>query len=288
MQISLTASQLAELSNELETSSPHIPNAKTDSILPTDVEKTISLFRNILFPNYFTTCPILVSLSQLSHLLTQLIEITQEITEKEMDAHDVVRRFMHQLPLLKESIGTDVQAMYEGDPAAEDAIEVILCYPAIKALVHYRMAHALHVLKVPILPRLITEIAHKKTGIDIHPGANIGNYFAIDHGTGVVIGETCIIGNHVRIYQGVTLGAKSFKTDEEGKMINIPRHPIIEDSVIIYSNSTILGRITIGHDSIIGGNVWCTQDLPAYSQVQQGRLENNIRSQKQWSNKTTE
>ena len=138
-------------------------------------------------------------------------------------------------------------------------------------MIHYRMAHCLLKLGVPILPRIITELAHSLTGIDIHPGAQIGEYFSIDHGTGVVIGETAIIGNHVQLYQGVTLGAKSFKFDENGNPINIPRHPIIEDNVVIYSNTSVLGRITIGHDSIIGGNVWLTLDLPPHSKFFQNR-----------------
>ena len=148
---------------------------------------------------------------------------------------------------------------------------MILCYPSLVAMIHYRMAHRLLELGVPILPRIITELAHSLTGIDIHPGARIGEYFSIDHGTGVVIGETAIIGNHVQLYQGVTLGAKSFKFDENGNPINVPRHPIIEDNVVIYSNTSVLGRVTIGHDSIIGGNVWLTQDLPPYSKFFQNR-----------------
>jgi serine O-acetyltransferase len=138
-------------------------------------------------------------------------------------------------------------------------------------MIHYRIAHRLHELKVPVIPRIITEQAHSMTGIDIHPGAQVGEYFAIDHGTGVVIGETSIIGHHVTLYQGVTLGAKSFKYDEHGNMLNIPRHPIIQDHVTIYSNASILGRITIGHHSVIGGNIWVTHDTPPYSRIQQSK-----------------
>ena len=138
-------------------------------------------------------------------------------------------------------------------------------------MTHYRIAHRLHKMGVPVIPRIITEQAHSKTGIDIHPGAQIGEYFSIDHGTGVVIGETCIIGNHVTLYQGVTLGAKSFKYDEQGNMLNVPRHPIIEDNVTIYSNASVLGRITIGHDSTIGGNIWLTHDVPPYSRILQSK-----------------
>ena len=146
---------------------------------------------------------------------------------------------------------------------------MIFCYPAIISMIHYRVAHELLLLGIPVIPRIITELAHSATGIDIHPGAQIGEYFSIDHGTGVVIGETCIIGNRVRLYQGVTLGAKSFTLDERGLPVNVPRHPILEDNVIVYSNSTILGRITIGHDSVIGGNVWQTSSVPPHSRVLQ-------------------
>jgi serine O-acetyltransferase len=138
-------------------------------------------------------------------------------------------------------------------------------------MIHYRIAHKLHDLLVPVIPRIITELAHSETGIDIHPGAQIGEYFAIDHGTGVVIGETCIIGSHVTLYQGVTLGSKNFKYDAQGNILNIPRHPIIEDNVTIYSNASILGRITIGHDSVIGGNIWVTHNVAPHSRVQQSK-----------------
>ena len=136
---------------------------------------------------------------------------------------------------------------------------------------YQRVAHELLKLEVPVIPRIITELAHSDTGIDIHPGAQIGEYFSIDHGTGIVIGETTIIGNHVRLYQGVTLGTKSFVLDENGLPLNIPRHPIIEDHVTIYSNTSVLGRIKIGHNSIIGGNIWLTHDVPPNSKVLQTR-----------------
>lgn len=184
---------------------------------------------------------------------------------------ETAERLLAELPELRRRLGTDVRAVFDGDPAAASYEEVILCYPALTAMTHYRFAHALLRLGVPILPRLITEMAHSATGIDIHPGAEIGDYFSIDHGTGVVIGETCIIGSHVRIYQGVTLGAKSFKFDAAGNILREPRHPILEDRVVVYSNSSILGRVRIGHDSVIGGNVWQTTDLPPHSRVVQGR-----------------
>lgn len=184
---------------------------------------------------------------------------------------ETARRLLEALPELRRRLGTDVRAVFDGDPAAGSFEEVILCYPALVALTHYRLAHALWEFGVPILPRMITERAHSATGIDIHPGASIGDSFSIDHGTGVVIGETCIIGSHVRLYQGVTLGAKSFKFDAEGHILREPRHPILEDRVVVYSNSSILGRVRIGHDSVIGGNVWQTTDLPPHSRVVQGR-----------------
>lgn len=171
--------------------------------------------------------------------------------------------FIERLPEVKRLLSTDVIAAFNGDPAAKSYGEVIFCYPSIKVLLHHRIAHELWLLGVPIIPRIISEMSHSETGIDIHPGATIGEYFFIDHGTGVVIGETSVIGNNVRLYQGVTLGAKSFPLDENGKPIKgIARHPIVEDGVIIYSNSTILGRITIGENAVIGGNRWVTEDIP--------------------------
>ena len=193
------------------------------------------------------------------------------------EAERLTLEFLDALPEIKRLRYTDVQAMFDNDPAAPNYGEVIFCYPVVNTMTHYRIAHKLHELHIPVIPRIITELAHSKTGIDIHPGAQIGEYFAIDHGTGVVIGETCIIGNHVTLYQGVTLGAKSFKYDADGNMLNVPRHPIIEDNVTVYSNASILGRITIGHDSVIGGNIWVTHSVPPYSRVQQSKaVETNF------------
>lgn len=178
-------------------------------------------------------------------------------------AGDITAKFIEWLPELREVLTTDIRAMYDGDPAASSFGEVISCYPSIRAVCNYRIAHKLLQLDVPLIPRIITEIAHSETGIDIHPGACIGQYFTIDHGTGVVIGETCVIGSHVKLYQGVTLGAKNFPLDADGNPIKgIQRHPIIEDDVIVYANATILGRITVGRGSIIGGNLWVTKDVP--------------------------
>jgi serine O-acetyltransferase len=185
-------------------------------------------------------------------------------------AKQAALNFISALPKIKYLLSTDVIAAYKGDPAAKSYGETIFCYPSINALTHYRIAHELINNNVPLIPRIITEMAHSNTGIDIHPGAQIGEFFFIDHGTGVVIGETSVIGKNVRVYQGVTLGAKSFPLDEHGKPIKgIPRHPVVEDDVIIYSNSTILGRITLGKGSVIGANMWITKDIPANSVLTQ-------------------
>jgi serine O-acetyltransferase len=182
----------------------------------------------------------------------------------------VTTLFIEKLPGIRHLLSTDVQAAYTGDPAAHSYGEAIFCYPSIFALANHRIAHELYRLDVPIIPRIITELAHSRTGIDIHPGAQIGEYFFIDHGTGVVIGETSVIKKNVRIYQGVTLGAKSFPLDENGNPIKgIPRHPVVEDDVIIYSGATILGRITIGRGAEIGGNVWITNDVAPGTRVHQ-------------------
>jgi serine O-acetyltransferase len=178
--------------------------------------------------------------------------------------------FIESLPEIQRLLATDVRGAYEGDPAATSPDEAIFCYPGVVAITSYRIAHSLHELGVPLIPRIITEHAHAITGIDIHPGATIGENFFIDHGTGVVVGETSRIGANVRVYQGVTLGAKSFPLDEHGNPIKgIDRHPVVEDDVIIYSGATILGRVTIGAGSIIGGNVWLLDSVPPGSRVVQ-------------------
>lgn len=184
-------------------------------------------------------------------------------------AEGITIKALLRLPDIRDIVDTDIRAAYDGDPAAKSFEEVILSYPSIEAVVIYRIAHLLETLGVPIIPRIMTEYAHKNTGIDIHPGAAIGSSFFIDHGTGVVIGETCTIGSNVKLYQGVTLGAKSFPLDEHGNPIKgIKRHPDIEDNVVIYAGATILGGDTrIGHDSVIGGNVWLTESVPPYSSV---------------------
>lgn len=177
--------------------------------------------------------------------------------------------FLEMLPELRHRLAKDVQAAYDGDPACQTVDEVIFCYPGLEAITIYRLAHQLHQLGVPYIPRMMTEWAHSRTGIDIHPGATIGDYFFIDHGTGVVIGETCEIGNHVKIYQGVTLGALSFPTDTEGNLVRgQKRHPTLEDRVVIYANATILGgRTVVGHDSVIGSSVWLTHSVDPHTTV---------------------
>ncbi len=188
-----------------------------------------------------------------------------------------VRRLAARLPEVRRLLGTDARAAYEGDPAATSADEAVLSYPGMTAIVHHRVAHELYRLGVPLVPRILAELSHSETGIDIHPGAEIGASFFIDHGTGVVIGETSIIGERVRIYQGVTLGAKSFPTDEEGRPIKgIARHPVVEDDVIIYAGATILGRVTIGRGSSIGGNVWLTHSVPPGSKVSQAQIQQEL------------
>lgn len=190
-------------------------------------------------------------------------------------ASTIAMSFINQIPHIKYLLSTDIKAILDGDPAAKSVSEIIFCYPAVRAILYQRVAHELLRLGVPVIPRIITEMAHSDTGIDIHPGAQIGEYFSIDHGTGIVVGQTAIIGNHVRLYQGVTLGAKNFTLDESGLPIDVPRHPILEDHVTVYSNASILGRITIGKGSVIGGNIWLTHSVPPNSKVLQIRAEEN-------------
>ena len=189
-------------------------------------------------------------------------------------AKEIVHSFAKRLPHIRGLLDSDLRAAYEGDPAARTMDEVLVCYPGITAIAHHRLAHELHKLGIPLTARMISEIAHSVTGIEIHPGAQIGPSFFIDHGTGVVIGETAIIGKHVRLYQAVTLGAKRFPVDEHGALVkgNL-RHPIVEDDVVIYAGATILGRITIGRGSTIGGNIWLTRSVPAGSTISQAHYE---------------
>ena len=248
----------------------------------------IDIVRDIIFPYHYGDTPVYadtlkyyigVRVDRPSRLIREQIQIGLEYECNKCknaceEADRITERFIDTLPKLREILTTDVIAAYNGDPAAKNHGEIISCYPVIKALTNYRMAHELLLLGVPLIPRMLTEMAHSETGIDIHPGAQIGEYFTIDHGTGVVIGETCIIGKNVKLYQGVTLGARSFPLDESGNPIKgIPRHPILEDDVIVYSNATILGRITIGKGAVVGGNIWVTQDVPAGTSITQKRAD---------------
>ena len=265
-----------------------VPMPSTDALA-----EVMELLRTVLFPGYFGSSDIKpqtmryyigASLDRVSFLLREQIKRgfcfvcdfnnQQNCADCDGIAVETTVKFLESLPEVRKLLASDVQAAYEGDPAARDTGETIFCYPSIKALTNYRVANRLYRLNVPLIPRIITEKAHSETGIDIHPGASIGDKFFMDHGTGIVIGETCIIGKNVRVYQGVTLGAKSFPLDENGKPIKgVRRHPIVEDDVIIYSGATILGRVTIGRGSVIGGNVWLTRDVPPFSKVMQGALE---------------
>ena len=245
------------------------------------LEEIIDLSRSILFPGYFGKSQVNidtiqyqigVNVEKLHRLLSEQILAglcfscgeTKNIhcNECKAEAERITTQLIAKFPELRRILGTDVTAAFNGDPAAKSTAEIISCYPVIKTLTNYRIAHELFVMGVPLIPRMMMEMAHSGTGIDIHPGATIGSYFTIDHGTGVVIGETCVIGNNVKLYQGVTLGAKSFPLDEEGNPIKgIPRHPIIEDNVVIYANATVLGRITIGDHCVVGANTWVLQDM---------------------------
>lgn len=258
------------------------------------LRRIVELAREILFPGYFGNSTVHrrtinyhigVNVEELFSLLTEQIQAglcfglennpSEDTIKKIPDrntAASIAARFISKLPEIRRILATDVEAAYYGDPAATCFGEIICCYPIIRAITNYRIAHELYMLNVPLIPRIITEMAHSETGIDIHPGAQIGHHFTIDHGTGVVIGATCIIGNNVKLYQGVTLGAKSFPLDENGNPIKgIARHPILEDDVIVYSNATILGRITIGKGATIGGNIWVTESVPAGARIVQRR-----------------
>ena len=250
------------------------------------VKRIVSLSKTIFFTDYFFKRQpeeqirqyyIGVNMEELFSLLKEQIARSMLFNSDEDEAVipqravEFALHYIDRMPDVKRLLYSDVEAMFDNDPAATNYGEVIFCYPVVNAMTHYRIAHELHKLGIPVLPRIITELAHSKTGIDIHPGATIGDHFSIDHGTGVVIGETAIIGSHVTLYQGVTLGAKSFKYDADGNMINCPRHPILEDNVTVYSNSSILGRITIGHDSVGGGNIWLSHSIPPHSKILQSK-----------------
>ena len=245
------------------------------------LEEIIDLSRAIIFPGYYGKSKINkhtikyhtgLAVEKLSKLLEDQILAglcfscphsgKGENTPCRLKARHLAFQLIAKLPEIRHTLATDVEAAFLGDPAADNRGEIISCYPVIKALTNYRIAHELHQLGVPLIPRIISEMAHSETGIDIHPAATIGHHCTIDHGTGVVIGATCVIGNNVKLYQGVTLGAKSFPLDADGNPIKgIPRHPILEDDVVVYSNATILGRITIGRGSVVGANIWVTESM---------------------------
>lgn len=248
------------------------------------LQSIIDILRSIIFPGFYGRSNVNINtikyhigvrVERLQKLLSEQVlaglcfvdmmpaegEMTFDILKNK--ARLISNEIVARLPELKAILATDIEAAYLGDPAADNQSEIIACYPCIKALTNYRLAHELFEMGVPLVPRMLTEMAHSETGIDIHPGAKIGHHFCIDHGTGVVIGGTCIIGNNVKLYQGVTLGAKSFPLDDSGNPIKgIPRHPILSDDVIVYSNATVLGRITIGRGVVIGANKWVTESIP--------------------------
>lgn len=225
---------------------------------PEAVSRMMRLLRNVFFPNlYRDTAP------------GPAERMVAAILEEQTGSRDTADSFVAELPSIRNLLYKDVAAVAQNDPAVTSIAEIVLSYPAITVMMHYRVAHALLEMGVDMLPRMITEQAHSATGVDIHPAAKIGEYFAIDHGTGIVIGATSIIGNHVMVYQGVTLGAKNFSYDHDGLPVDKPRHPILEDNVTVYSNTSILGRVTVGHDTVVGGNVWLTHDVPPYSRILQ-------------------
>ena len=246
------------------------------------LSEIVERLRSVLFPGFFKE-PFITPENMAYFVGSKLEKVRRELTKQvergfcfacDKDEHacsadcsvraeSICNQFLQTLPEVRRLLATDVQAAFAGDPAAKNPGETIFCYPSIRAVTNHRIAHELHKLGVPLIPRIISEMAHSATGIDIHPGATIGESFFIDHGTGTVIGETCIIGRGVRLYQGVTLGAKSFPKGENGHLVKgIARHPIVEDSVTVYSGATILGRITIGEGSVIGGNMWIVDDVP--------------------------
>lgn len=249
------------------------------------LSQVVEALRSALYPNRLglpeASADLHVSLT-LEHALASLRQqVLREWRGREPEAgleeraSAIVVAFAQQLPPIRALLDSDLEAAYRGDPAARSLDEVLVCYPGVKAITYHRIAHALHEAGAPLVARIIAEIAHAETGVDIHPGAVIGASFFIDHGTGVVIGGTAVIGNRVRLYQAVTLGAKRFPVDQNGHLVKgEPRHPIVEDDVVIYSGATILGRVTIGRGATIGGNVWLTSSVPAGATVTQAMARN--------------
>ena len=275
------------------TSIKEMPLGRREFPSRTALAALVEDLRGLLFPGYFGASELRADtlryhlgacMDRVAHGLSDQIQrglMAANATCPDCAGHSqaLARSFLAKLPEVRRLLATDIQAGFEGDPAATSPEEVLFSYPGLLAVTSQRLAHELLKLGVPLLPRMITEHAHSLTGIDIHPGAQIGERFFIDHGTGVVIGETCIIGRNVRIYQGVTLGAKSFPLDADGHPIKgVPRHPVVEDDVIVYSNATILGRITLGKGSAIGGNVWLTRSVPPGSVITQANEKDGMPS----------
>ena len=222
--------------------------------------------------DYFVGHTLDATLLSLYEQTRRALSYASDVGHRGQRAAEIVRAFATRLPHVRHLLDTDARAAFEGDPAATSIDEAVFCYPGIAAITLHRLAHELYALSVPLIPRILAEIAHADTGVDIHPGAEIGASFFIDHGTGVVIGETTRIGERVRLYQGVTLGAKTFPLDDDGQPTKgAARHPIVEDDVVIYAGATVLGRISIGAGSTIGGNVWLTRSVPPLSRVTQAQ-----------------
>lgn len=231
------------------------------------LKRIMELVNYVIFPDYSDVPAWTNGTEAIRAILAEQLTTVADVAQAEHLATD----FVAALPEISRLLHTDADAVMHNDPAVHSMQEVILCYPVVKVMIHHRTAHWLYRQGVPIIPRVIAEMAHSATGIDIHPAAQIGEYFSIDHGTGVVIGATSIIGNHVMLYQGVTLGAKNFSYDEHGIPIDQPRHPILEDHVTVYSNTSILGRVRIGHHTVVGGNVWLTHDVAPHSRILQSQ-----------------
>ncbi len=295
-------SRLAAIVADLQRSGPEAMRVRNSQCKPLPSRDAIigmvEALRSIVFPRCFgqehidnesLSFHLGAQLDKLFHVLREQInrglcfrcEGTKDSCEMcEIQADEVANQFLERVPTISSMLHKDVRATFEGDPAAKSEDEIIFCYPGINATLAHRIAHELFKLDAITIARIMSEYAHSITGIDIHPGATIGENFMIDHGTGVVIGETCVIGNNVRIYQGVTLGAKSFPVDKDGNPIKgVKRHPNIEDDVIIYSGATILGNVTVGKGSVIGGNVWLTEDVPPGTRVLQNRPIHELYSQ---------
>lgn len=289
MQLQPFADLLEQLQQHLDPNIISINSNYHSNLIPSakNILELITQIRRIIFADYYDAHPKTKDWQQ--RVITALLEVQPTLQEQiwrclscgrsennpnpkllQEEAFTLSWQLLNKLPHIRALLNTDAEAAFTGDPACENTFLPVLCYPSMLTLTYHRIAHELYCAQIPILPRMINEIAHSQTGMDIHPGADIGTHFFIDHGTGVVIGETTIIGHHVKMYHGVTLGAKSFPTDMNGNIIKgNKRHPIIGNYVTIYSNAVILGRINIGDNSIIGGNVWLTHDVPANSTIYQ-------------------